>query len=75
VTNPGIETFAVTELAIQLAQQGSRELEMVRDILLEPADIITDQDSGFRYFVKSITRELIRGESPSTQQITAFRVP
>lgn len=75
VTNPGLQTFAVRELAIQLAQQGSREVQMVRDILLEPADIIEDQDSGFRYFIKSITRELIRGESPSTQQATVFRVP
>lgn len=75
VTNPGLETFALTELSIQLAQQGTREMEIVRDLLLEPGDIIEDEDSGFRYFVKSITRELVRGENPSTQQITAFRVP
>lgn len=75
VTNPGVESFAKTELEIQLAEQGSRELEIVRDLLLEPADIIEDEDSGFRYFIKSISRELVRGESPSTQTLTCFRVP
>ncbi len=75
VTNPGVESFAKTELEIQLAEQGSRELEIVRDLLLEPADIIEDEDSGFRYFIKSISRELVRGESPSTQSLTCFRVP
>jgi len=52
-----------------------RNIEMVRDLLLEPADIIKDENTGFRYFVKSITREIQRGESPTTQTIEAFRVP
>lgn len=75
VTNVGIRRYAREELAIRLAEQVMRNVEMVRDLLLEPADIIKDENTGFRYFVKSITREIQRGESPTTQTIEAFRVP
>lgn len=75
VTNIGIRRFAKEELAIRLAEQSSRSLEMIRDLLLEPADIIKDEDTGFRYFVKSISRAIQRGESPTMQTLEAFRVP
>lgn len=75
VTNIGIRRYAREELAIRLAEQVMRNVEMVRDLLLEPADIIKDENTGFRYFVKSISREIQRGESPTTQTIEAFRVP
>lgn len=75
VTNVGIRRYAKEELAIRLAEQASRNVEMIRDLLLEPADIIKDEDTGFRYFVKSISREIQRGESPTTQTVEAFRVP
>lgn len=75
VTNVGIRRYAREELAIRLAEQVMRNIEMVRDLLLEPADIIKDENTGFRYFVKSISREIQRGESPTTQTIEAFRVP
>lgn len=75
VTNVGIRRYAREELAIRLAEQVMRNIDMVRDLLLEPADIIKDENTGFRYFVKSISREIQRGESPTTQTIEAFRVP
>lgn len=75
VTNPGVRTFAKRELAIRLAEQAKRQLNSVRDILLEPADIILDERTGFRYFIKSITRNVSRGEEAAMQSLEAFRLP
>jgi len=64
VTNPGLRTFAQRELAIRLAEQAVRNSEMKRDILLEPGDVIQDDDTGFKYKIKSLSREITRGTEP-----------
>ena len=76
VTNPGVRTFARKELAISLAEQAKREIEMTRDILLEPGDIIEHTLDGKRYYITSIGRTLQRsGSSPSIQTCEAFLLP
>lgn len=75
VTNPGVRTFAKRELAIRLAEQAKRQIRSVRDILLEPADIILDERTGFRYFIKSISRNIGRGEEAAVQSMEGFRLP
>lgn len=76
VTNPGVRSFARKELAIALAEQATREITMVRDILLEPGDIIEHSLDGKRYYIKSISRTLNRGgSSPSIQSCEAFLLP
>lgn len=75
VTNPGVRSFARRELAICLAEQAKRQLVVIRDILLEPADIIEDQETGRRYFIKSISRTLQRGEQAPVQECEAHLLP
>ena len=76
VTNPGVRTVARRELAIGLAEQAKREIRMVRDILLEPGDIIEHDLDGKRYYIKSISRTGQRsGNAPSIQTCEAFLLP
>jgi hypothetical protein len=76
VTNPGVRSFARRELAISLAEQAKRQIEMTRDILLEPGDIIEHTLDGKRYYITSIGRTLQRsGNSPSVQTCEAFLLP
>jgi len=74
ITNPGCRTFARNELVIRLAEQAERTIKLRRDILLEPGDIIQDSDTGFKYKVKSISRELFR-ENEASMTLTVYRVP
>jgi hypothetical protein len=74
ITNQGVRSFARTELAIRLAEQAPRQIEMLRDILLEPGDTVEDAETGERYYIRSISRTLERG-NPSTQSCEAFLLP
>lgn len=72
-TNPGLKTWAERELAIQLCERMSRSMAFRRDILLEPGDVLSDKETGQRYKVKSISREIRRGASP-TMDLSIYRV-
>jgi len=73
VVNPGLRTFAQRELSILLTEQSSRDLTMKRDILLEPGDVFEDSETGFKYKVKSVSRELARGTEPM-MSVSVYRV-
>lgn len=76
ITNPGVRSFARKELGIRLAEQATRQIEMVRDVLLEPGDVIQHTLDNKRYFIKSISRSLDRGgQAASVQSCQAFLMP
>lgn len=70
-TNPGLRSFAMRELAIAIAEQGSRQVEMVKDILIEPGDVFVFRD--IKYKIKSISRNFARA-GENTQSANVYRV-
>jgi len=73
VTNPGLLTFAERELSIRMSEQIVRSIQLKRDILLEPGDLFLDEDTGFKYKVKAINREIGRGIAPM-MSANVFRI-
>ena len=69
--NKGVRTWAKERLGFEVAKSAPRTVRMVRDVLIEPGDVIAVGDQAI--FVQTINRRLRRGAN-DPQTVSGFQI-